>query len=187
MTAQIPNSIQYLGREFVIVGISHEGFWTPEAEGIQPDNFRDSSCWRGYFAKFRVIDDLLELHEVGIYHDDEPPPIASRQPKRGSGVRSYLWTYRNLAKQVPYTGGLLLGDGFLPEFYVHMGFQAAWKYRHVYELLFSKGHLVRRFLRSREMAEIRKEVLARPPEPGFNLLDDEMEQRFSSAFKLKYS
>jgi hypothetical protein len=41
----------------------------------------------------------------------------------------------------PFTGGLLLGAGFIRELYVHMGHQPAWKYTEVLELTFDDGRL----------------------------------------------
>lgn len=47
-------------------------------------------------------------------------------------------------KDVPLSGGLLLGEGFIQELYVHMGFHPAWKYLHVIELIFEGGQLHKR-------------------------------------------
>lgn len=50
MTAQIQDTVHYLRKDFPLAGVSNDGLWTPESEGIQPDGMRDSACRRGYFA-----------------------------------------------------------------------------------------------------------------------------------------
>ncbi len=63
--------------------------------------------------------------------------------------------YRNCTDPVPFTGGILLADGFIQELYTHMGFHPAWKYREVHELIFDKGILTEAHDRSAKMAEHR--------------------------------
>ncbi len=55
-----------------------------------------------------------------------------------------------------YTGSLLLGDGFIPGLYVHMGVQSSWKFEKVIELVFKNGVLEKEEDLSEKMAEIRR-------------------------------
>jgi hypothetical protein len=61
---------------------------------------------------------------------------------------------------VPFSGGLLLGKGFIRSFYVHMGFQAAWTYKKVVELLVTDGVVTDSVDRSEALAEVRSKIEA---------------------------
>ena len=50
--------------------------------------------------------------------------------------------YKNVNMPIPYTGKILLGDGFLQEYYIHMGFQRGWAYQKLIELIFKEGILL---------------------------------------------
>lgn len=65
-----------------------------------------------------------------------------------------------LAIPIPFTGGMLLGQGFIDRLYVHMGFHPAWKYTRVVELRLDGGRLVDQCDRSAEMAELRRRIEA---------------------------
>lgn len=43
---------------------------------------------------------------------------------------------------INYTGDLIIGDDFLGEYYVYMGFQQPYTYENVKELKFEKGKLI---------------------------------------------
>ena len=52
------------------------------------------------------------------------------------------WTYDNVNLMIPYTGKILLRDKFLPEYYIHMGFQQAFAYETLVEFVFENGKLI---------------------------------------------
>ena len=62
----------------------------------------------------------------------------------------------NVGLPLPFSGGLLLGQGFIRKLYEHMRFDPAWKFEKVIELLFADGILTAAHDRSAEMAEIRE-------------------------------
>jgi hypothetical protein len=95
-------------------------------------------------------------------------------------------TYRDLAHVVEYTGGLLLGDGFIRELYVHMGFHPPHKYRVVHELLFERGRVTERHDRSAAMAAIRERLAGRPLQPGLEASDAELREWIAGTFRLDY-
>ena len=51
--------------------------------------------------------------------------------------------YDDLNIGVNYTGKILLGDGYMPEYYIHAGFQRAWAYKELKEFIFEDGILVK--------------------------------------------
>ena len=50
--------------------------------------------------------------------------------------------YKDVNIPIPYTGKILLGDGFMREYYIHMGFQRGWAYKKLIELVFEEGILL---------------------------------------------
>ena len=51
--------------------------------------------------------------------------------------------YNDLNVGINYTGKILLGDGYMPEYYIHAGFQRAWAYKVLKEFVFENGILVK--------------------------------------------
>ena len=66
--------------------------------------------------------------------------------------------YENLEYPIAFTGGLLLGRGFISETYVHMGFHPVYGFRDVVELVLNEGQVVMQVDRSHEMEEVRKRM-----------------------------
>ena len=42
-----------------------------------------------------------------------------------------------------YTGKILIGKDFINEYYIHMGYQRAWAYEVLEEVIFDKGKLIK--------------------------------------------
>ncbi|MEH2076129.1 MAG: hypothetical protein V7K57_17320 [Nostoc sp.] len=74
--------------------------------------------------------------------------------------------YGELNYLVEFTGSLLVANNFIKNLYVHLGFQSAYKYEEVHELIFESGYLMQSINRSEEMAEIRQKII-----PPFYLYD----------------
>lgn len=70
MTMQVPDELEYLGKEYVVPGSSPiEG---SEAAGlILPETFAlTTALWRGFVAKWRIADDQLVLVGLTCYVKD---------------------------------------------------------------------------------------------------------------------
>ena len=76
------------------------------------------------------------------------------------------WTYDGLREPIRFSGGLLLGEGFIEKLYVHMGFHPAWKYKTVREVIFEEGRVTEDLDRSREMKDLRARLTSEPLQPG---------------------
>jgi hypothetical protein len=63
MTAQTPDSITVDGREGVLLGEPLAGL-LHSLDGVPNLVARDTACWRGYVARWRVTDDVLYLDDV---------------------------------------------------------------------------------------------------------------------------
>lgn len=101
------------------------------------------------------------------------PAIHGVSPK----MEKSMAVYENLNVPVHFTGKMRLAKGFLPEFYVHMGFQKPTAYWTVLDLTFENGQLVKVEDCSKEM-EAKRGKFKRQYEEG------DISQRIMEAFSL---
>ena len=177
MTAQIDDTVFHNKIGYSIAGISGTGLFEPQTYGIEPVSW-STACWRGYHVQYEIDDDRLLLTKVALGLSE----AAEASAKKGEGPilfgetpvhreKDCEWVY-TLREPVPFTGGLLLADEFIPELYVHMGFHPAWKYRRVREVILEQGVITEDFDRSAEMEDFRSQLAEQPLEPG--LKDDRL-------------
>jgi hypothetical protein len=165
VTAQVPDRVVWDGCEFALAGFDGGPLFEPASYGLEVRAI-SSACWRGYHCRYDVSGGELVLTSLAIGTDSPPDSLFGAAPEKKFGeVR-----YEPVSVLVPFTGGLLLGDGFVRELYVHMGFHPAWKYTDVHELILESGRLVAHHDRSAAMAEIRAQH--RPLRPGSRAADD---------------
>ena len=72
--------------------------------------------------------------------------------------------YKNINIFMEYTGKILIGKDFIREYYIHMGYQRAWAYEVLEELLFDNGKLVKTIDHSEMAKKLRKELEDKPEE-----------------------
>lgn len=160
MTAQVPDSVRLDDREYDICGVRGEGLFDPELHGIATAA-PNTACWRGFVCRYAVIDDHLLLDRLRLWSEPRSWPDNCPILESFFGDRLAVDSDRRrvdasgLACPIPFTGGLLLGDDFVEDLFVHMGYQSPYKYQCVLELTFESGLLVSRSDRSIEMEEIR--------------------------------
>lgn len=162
MTAQVHDSLQYLGEEHALVAFSDGEPFSPANAGYRP-MMTCTACWRGYVCRYGVKDGLLQLLELQVNHHTGGAPVTCQQPPDLNGVAASLaeesffgvWLFRDIGLPLTYTGGLVIGRGFIRSLYVHMGFHPAWNYQQVYELGFEQGRLIEARDASPEMARLR--------------------------------
>jgi hypothetical protein len=73
--------------------------------------------------------------------------------------------YEDLKLPISFTGEMLIGDRFVRELYVHMGFHPAWKYRDVLKLTFERGRLIDKRDVSADVAQLRSQQEPPPAAP----------------------
>jgi hypothetical protein len=196
MTAQIDDIFRYEDAEYAVCGISEGTLFNPSLLGLNPVG-TCSACWRGYQAVFAIADSRLVLDTLHVnllaggegYARQEGPPINGVSPTGPRGEHDWFNNhYDDLAYPLEYTGGLLLGDGFIRDLYVHMGFHPAWKYKAVIELVFESGILQAEFDRSRRMARFRERLLASRSSQDSSRMpsDSEIRQFIEQAFGRTY-
>ncbi|MDB5340116.1 MAG: hypothetical protein JWN70_5735 [Planctomycetaceae bacterium] len=166
MTVQTPDLFQYRDIEYDVVGVSNgELFdeYSLDVELVSPS----TSCARGYQAIFRIADHhlvvntlLLCVYREGPANPAEPGPLIlgaeASDPSRFS--EGWDYQYNDLDHRLDYSGGVLIGDGFVPEFIMPLCQPRAWDFINVSELIFYRGILVEQFDRTAEVAEIRRQA-----------------------------
>jgi hypothetical protein len=151
MTAQIPDEVVWQGEEYALTGIDGGPLFDPAEHGLEL-RMISTACWRGHVCTYGVVSDRLELTSLTVGMDDPPAELlgAPLVPSDYGEIR-----YQPLRLPIPFTGGLLIGAGFIHRLYVHMGFHPAWKYERVHELVFDAGRLTAHHDRSAAMAQVR--------------------------------
>lgn len=175
MTAQIDDTALFGNREYAVVGISGHGgsseLFDPSEHGLQPQPM-STACHRGFFCSYAIEEDRLVLRDlfIGLAIDPEGTAAQRGSPLLFGKYPVYLaeewcYAYRDLNAPLSFTGGILLGAGFIESLYVHMGFQAPHAYRTVHGLMFERGLLVEQKDLSEEMARIREEQTSADRDP----------------------
>jgi len=108
-----------------------------------------------------------------------------------TGVVEEIWPgdyrYKGLDEVIPFTGRLLLGDDFIEDMYIHMGYHPAPSYREVVELRFEQGKLVDARNPSEEMAEHRKAMKHRLlTSPSASVSDDKLKEWINDRMSLDF-
>ena len=195
MTAQIDDSFLHHGIEYSIAGISAGKILDMPALGLRP-TMGSTACWRGYQAVFALQEErlVLERLDVNLFEGGEgwprgrelQGPVLNGVTPRPGPSGSFNNRYEGLGLPLEYSGGVLLGIGFIHELYVHMGFHPAWKYERVVELVFERGILLREADRSRQLAEFRGMMSARALEPGAEASPEDIARFVEETFDRSY-
>ncbi|MFO0826166.1 MAG: hypothetical protein U0792_24125 [Gemmataceae bacterium] len=209
MTAQISDTFRYRKKPRSLAGVNGSGLFDPAQQGVKAVGW-STACWRGFHCSYEVVDGALFLTQVnlGLGEEDIATAARGKGPKlfgkvprlytihgRSTNLRtgevktsweSSDFVVDDLWEVVPFTGGLLLGDEFIREMYVHMGFHPAYKFRVVHELVFDAGRLMEEHDRSAQMTEFREMLSARSLEPGSQASRAELEAWVKRCFSLEY-
>lgn len=164
MTAQIGDKFTFKGDDYSIVAISTPIGFNFQNYGITPEPIC-TACWNGYWCEYEISDTGIFLKNLYINSkDDYYPEINGVRPvddeKEGQKRYQYMGhhLYKNLSIPLEYTGKILVGKGFLREYYIHMGYQRAWAYENLRELIFENGKLMETFDHGEMAKKLRKEI-----------------------------
>ena len=164
MTAQAPDRFTYRHKEYSLAGINGTGLFNPDEHEMKLRS-PNTACWRGFEAHYAIRDEQLRMIGLKICaHDmDTLPLLLYGSPlqlfsdaQQQVDHEFFDGMYQDCPDAVPFTGGILLGSGFIQELYVHMGYHPAWKFHEVHELVFQKGSLVKETNCSEQMEEFRQ-------------------------------
>ena len=183
MTAQIRDIYNYDNNDYRIVALSSVMLFKPQDYGMEPHT-SSTACWRGYWCEYEISNGELLLKNLYFYNTDgnypplngvevSPPEFIEVEGRRGLRKKREKFTmpahhghrvYKNVNLPIPYTGKILLGDGFMREYYIHMGFQQSWAYKKLIELVFKEGIL----LECNDLSRIAKAQREAMKEQGVN-------------------
>jgi hypothetical protein len=165
MTGQFPDTVDLDATTYAITAIDGPDLFQPGEYGLQP-RMLSTACWRGFICSYAVRAGSLVLDtlEIGLGPDDPPVVLngVTPEPGRPDDPHEHATYYRRLDLVVAFTGRLLLGAEL--DRYVHMGFQPAWHYLRVVELVLADGRVVQQADRSAELAEARRLMESEPSE-----------------------
>lgn len=187
MTAQIGDEFMIQDRSYTMVALSNPIPFHPKEYGITVES-RCTACWRGFWCVYDLSDDELILRDLYVNAKDMVFPEingVSIQEKE-----DYLghFVYSNLRLPISYTGKILVGDGFLWEYYIHMGFQRPWAYKTLLEFIFEEGILLDTVDRSNMARHLRNEIKKHPTtfyEKMTNNLPSYLVESFSADMSIK--
>lgn len=169
MTAQIEDNFRYKNKTFALAGIKGKEPFNPGKLGFSPVG-SSAACYRGYLCEYSVNTEeklILSNLYLSLYKTAGPEwipdigkPVNGIHPKKKTENSPPFLNncYEGIDLPLTFTGGMLLGRGFIRELYIHMGFHPAWKYREVLELNFENGLLVSENDRSAEMEDYRSSI-----------------------------
>ena len=205
MTAQIGDTVEYQGNDYSLAGINGEGIFDPGQIGL-PVVMISTACWDGFYCTYTVDDEALFLTRLTVGFDEKDSQLAEKgegpvhwgmPPRRDQHEAVDMmsmetvtywgdWYYEGFRHPVPFTGGLLIGDDFIREMYVHMGHHPAYKFRRVHELIFNDGRLVSQEDKSDQMADFRSQLSDRPLTPTDPNDRQEIEAWIDQSFSRDY-
>lgn len=163
MTAQIGDHFKFNGTTYSIAAISSPLRFNPRKYGIIPES-ACTACWDGYWCVYNITDEGIFLEDLYINSaNDFYPEIEGITPEtdaNGEDDFSYMGhhLYKGLNLKVNYTGRILIGDEFLYEYYIHMGYQRPWAYEVLTELVFENGTLIETNDQSQIAADLREKI-----------------------------
>jgi hypothetical protein len=186
MTAQFPDQVQYNDHSYSIAGQNGEPPFAPEKFNLKPVG-TCTACWRGYVCHYVIRDNVLYLDQLYLSTMGHPQILLNVVPQQDpEKIKIFDAYYEGITYKTHFTGGLLLGDDFINELYVHMGFHPAWKFRNVYELIFEDGHLIQEHDRSEAMLTLRKKMGSSKQIPLFGSKRKDIKNWISQCFSLEY-
>lgn len=204
MTAQIGDIYKHKNKEYKLVALSAKLPFDPQEFGMEP-HMSSTACYRGYWCKYDV-DEMLILDELYLFNRDGKYPqingveaeqeefieLTMTNGKNKSKVKRSKYNhhraYLNINLPIPYTGKILLGNGFIQDFYIHMGFQRYWAYQELIEFVFEDGILLEANDFSSEAKKAReqlKEKNTNPRRPEDGSIESFVEDCFSLDYGIK--
>lgn len=187
MTAQWHDEFEFQGKKYSLVGVNGQGLFNPAQYDMVPMS-TCSACWRGFLCKYAVVDNKLVLDSLQISLEEssvKDPKINNKLPS-DSKDSIFNFHYKGLNLQLDFTGGILIGDGFIEDLYVHMGYHPAWKYKNVIEFYFNNGEMFSYNDVSKKLKQIRKKMKKEMKKGSPYPDGPDLQSWISSTFKLDY-
>ncbi len=154
MTMQIADSFDYINKEYTIIARQNKSLFEPCEQGFSPIPFC-TACWRGFYCTYSIDNDHLTVSQLGIGLETDSPPIwRGTKPSKAGDL--HCWIYEGVNFPIDYSGGIIIGRGFVKEFYDILGFYKPHCFEDVLELIFEKGKLVNKVVHDEYMGKARE-------------------------------
>ncbi len=168
MTAQISDTFLFKGKEYSLIGKEGGDLASPEQFGMEGEGVQ-TDCWSGFYAKYELTEESLYLRELNLWEKNgNYLPIGGIEPSEESDPPAY----QGLSVVIPFTGKLMLAKDFIPELYIHAGYQMPIAFKIVLEISVKNGRVVKIKDLSKEMEKRRilekKAELKKSLEPPYN-------------------
>ena len=192
MTAQVHDTVRFQRTDWSLVGIDGEGLFDPADHGINPVMLH-TAAWRGFICHYEIERRRLRLARLTIGLDEETrqmaeagkgPTIGAAKPRFDE--KQHAWEYILARFDVRFTGRMLLGDGFVRQLYVHMGFQPVWKYERVTALVLTAGVVDHVADLSHHFAAVRDAAQRGSDRPRPGASRDEINEWIENSFDQSY-
>jgi len=187
MTAQIPDKFSYEGKAYDLVGMDGGPLYAPQDFGITPQ-MASTACWRGYQMFYDCKKKQLILDQMHVRTEDNIAvnDISPKELGDADEMAFFNAFYEDLGLKTKFTGALLLATDFIPEMYVHMGFQSPDSFRTVLEIHVREGDIIKVMDLSEKMEERRKQGAVSPSQPDTMEkpdIEDWVKDRFSHDYE----
>lgn len=158
MTGQIGDSYCFAGHDYTIIAMSKEINFAPTVYGLIPQAIC-TACWKGYWCDYSIENDKIFLKNLHISCKDNYYPDFNGI-KVISNKENFMehHLYKNINLPILYTGQIVVGSGFLNQYYIHMGYQRAWAYKTVLEFVFEEGILLDTINHSEKAEKMREQI-----------------------------
>lgn len=189
MTTQHPDTVLVDGHPYNLTAVEGEGLFDPEAYGLTATGM-GTGCYRGHICTYALTDDghlVLRDLEIGLEAGEALRTsfrLNGRLPVGEPGPTYDETYYQQVDLPVPFSGKLLIADGWIAGFYLNMGFQPAWRFERVLDIHFADGMAMAINDVSVELAALRERLGAAGtrPTPGEATID-----WIGRAFSLSYA
>ena len=194
-TAQTPDVIEYEGKEYVLNSNPLEPYFEKYPDKRPQGGIMSTALWRGYVAKFKIIDNILYAIDVEIEVPDKD--FDKDYKTKLISVFDKVFPEVDKMKIDWYTGILIIPHGELVN-YVHMGYAST--YSKYWLLEIKLGNLIEsRQYRNKEYVEFKQrqfEAFKKTEEykkiydelkESDSSLNDEFLENFLSNFIINYT
>ncbi|MGI6510237.1 MAG: hypothetical protein ACOX1L_06660 [Erysipelotrichaceae bacterium] len=189
MTAQKGDVFKYKEKEYSIVAITNPLNFNPKDYGITPAPLH-TGCWNGFWCVYNINDKGIFLEDLYINSKDGLYPsinnVEAVPNNYNLELEEYIGhhLYKNLNIKMLFSGKILVGDEFLREYYIHMGFQRGWAYKVLIELVFEQGQLIEINDQSEIASELRKNI--KPKNKVYRKTVNDIYKFIDDSFNLDY-
>lgn len=176
MTAQIGDRYIFEDNSYTISAISKPIGFDPYDYDLYPV-MMSTACHRGYWCNYKITSDGIYLDKLYIHcANNDYPEINGKGIERDANGEPLEYmgfmVYSNLDLKIKYTGEILVGDGFIVDYYRHIGYQKFYSYKVLKEFVFSRGELLEIKDHSKLAADVRQyiEQAVRENDEKFHLI-----------------